>query len=132
MVVLSASEPCSSGRYHRQRWRSCLRRLDRLDLRRGDLRCGIDVAFRADLTLTGTNTYSGGTRLEAGTIAVSREANLGAATGGLNFSGGTLKFLSSFDLSSTRNINLSFTGGTFQLNGATAARSPAGSPETRR
>jgi fibronectin-binding autotransporter adhesin len=74
----------------------------------------------ADLTLTGTNTYSGGTRLEAGTIAVSREANLGAATGGLNFSGGTLKFLSSFDLSSTRNINLSFTGGTFQLNGATA------------
>ncbi|WP_296347944.1 autotransporter-associated beta strand repeat-containing protein [Reyranella sp.] len=73
----------------------------------------------ADLTLTGTNTYAGGTRLEAGTIAVSREANLGAATGGLNFSGGTLKFLSSFDLSSTRNINLSFTGGTFQLNGAT-------------
>ncbi|MBN9541180.1 MAG: autotransporter-associated beta strand repeat-containing protein, partial [Alphaproteobacteria bacterium] len=73
----------------------------------------------AELTLTGTNTYSGGTRLEAGTIAVSREANLGATTGGLTFSGGTLKFLSSFDLSSTRNINLSFVGGTFQLNGAT-------------
>ena len=34
------------------------------------------------VTLTGANTYSGGTTVNAGTLAVSSDANLGAATGG--------------------------------------------------
>ena len=35
------------------------------------------------LVLTNTNTYSGGTQLNAGTVSVSADANLGAASGGL-------------------------------------------------
>jgi fibronectin-binding autotransporter adhesin len=41
-------------------------------------------------TLTGTNTYAGGTTINAGTLQVSSDANLGAASGGLGFNGGTL------------------------------------------
>lgn len=41
--------------------------------------------------LTGTNTYSGGTTITAGTLSVSRDANLGAASGGLTFNGGVLQ-----------------------------------------
>jgi autotransporter-associated beta strand protein len=37
-------------------------------------------------TLTGTNTYSGGTTINAGTLAVSSDASLGAASGGLTAS----------------------------------------------
>jgi len=43
------------------------------------------------LTLSGINTYSGGTLLNGGTLQVSLDANLGAATGPLTFSGGTLQ-----------------------------------------
>ena len=42
------------------------------------------------LTLSGANTYSGGTTLNAGTLQVSNDGNLGAASGGLTFNGGTL------------------------------------------
>jgi fibronectin-binding autotransporter adhesin len=38
------------------------------------------------LTLTGNNTYAGGTTINAGTLAVSSDANLGAASGGLTAS----------------------------------------------
>jgi outer membrane autotransporter protein len=41
--------------------------------------------------LTGTNTYSGGTTIAGGTLSVSRDANLGAAAGGLTFNGGVLQ-----------------------------------------
>jgi autotransporter-associated beta strand protein len=42
------------------------------------------------LTLTGNSTYTGGTTINAGTLVVSTDANLGAASGGLSFGGGTL------------------------------------------
>ena len=45
------------------------------------------------VTLTGNNTYTGGTAINAGTLAVSADNNLGAATGGLSFGGGTLQYL---------------------------------------
>ncbi|MBN9536276.1 MAG: autotransporter-associated beta strand repeat-containing protein, partial [Alphaproteobacteria bacterium] len=71
-------------------------------------------------TLTGANTYAGGTLIGgSGTLAVSSDANLGDASGSISFQGGKLKFLSSFDLASTRAIHLSNFGGTFLLNGAT-------------
>jgi fibronectin-binding autotransporter adhesin len=41
--------------------------------------------------LTGTNTYTGGTNLNAGTLRVSSNANLGGAAGNLSFNGGTLQ-----------------------------------------
>ena len=44
------------------------------------------------LVLSGANSYSGGTFFNAGTIRVSADNNLGAATGGLTFNGGALQF----------------------------------------
>jgi fibronectin-binding autotransporter adhesin len=41
------------------------------------------------LTLTNTNTYSGGTNLNGGTVAINSDANLG--TGPLSFNGETLE-----------------------------------------
>ncbi|MFB0488799.1 autotransporter-associated beta strand protein [Methylobacterium sp. OAE515] len=43
------------------------------------------------LTLSGTNTSSGGVVLAGGTLSVSRDTNLGAASGPLAFDGGTLQ-----------------------------------------
>ena len=43
------------------------------------------------VTLTGANRYTGGTTVSAGTLAVSRDANLGAPSGGLTLDGGTLR-----------------------------------------
>jgi fibronectin-binding autotransporter adhesin len=42
------------------------------------------------LTLSATNTYTGGTTLIAGEIAVSSDANIGGATSAITFSGGVL------------------------------------------
>jgi len=36
-------------------------------------------------TLTATNTYTGGTTISGGTLAVSTDANLGDTSGGLSF-----------------------------------------------
>ena len=57
------------------------------------------------LTLNGVNTYSGGTLLNAGIILISADAALGAATGGVTFSGtSTLRFGGAFTLPATRTI----------------------------
>ncbi|AMB44900.1 autotransporter-associated beta strand repeat-containing protein [Methylobacterium sp. AMS5] len=62
------------------------------------------------LTLLGTNTYSGGTALNGGTILVSRDASLGAATGGLSFGGGALA--TGADFTTGRALTLGAAGGT--------------------
>jgi autotransporter-associated beta strand protein len=71
------------------------------------------------LTLTGPNTYSGGTIFNAGTVAVSADSNLGAPTGPLTFKGGTLQFSNSFNLSASRPITLDAPGGTIDTQGFT-------------
>lgn len=43
------------------------------------------------LVLSGTNTYSGGTTITAGTLSVTRDANLGAASGGVTIGNATLR-----------------------------------------
>ena len=67
-------------------------------------------------TLSGVNTYTGGTTINAGTLAVSSDANLGAASGGLTFGGGTLQSTATF--TSNRGVTLTG-GGTFNTNAAT-------------
>ena len=70
------------------------------------------------LTLTGTNTYSGGTNLNGGILAVNTDANLG--TGPLNFNGGTLEALATGGgLMSSKPINLAAGGGTFLADAGT-------------
>ena len=70
------------------------------------------------LTLTGNNTYAGGTTINLGTLAVSSDANLGAASVGLTFGGGTLRFDAGFILN--RDVTLNSGGGTFNTSGNTA------------
>ena len=43
------------------------------------------------LTMTGTSTYTGGTTINAGTLSISDDANLGNTVGGVIFGGGTLE-----------------------------------------
>ena len=61
------------------------------------------------MTLSGTSTYSGVTRINAGTLAVSSDALLGTAPGAptagqLTFGGGTLQATASFTLSTNRGL----------------------------
>ncbi|RAB79021.1 autotransporter-associated beta strand repeat-containing protein, partial [Burkholderia multivorans] len=46
--------------------------------------------------LTAGNSYTGGTFLDGGTLAVANDGNLGAAAGALTFNGGTLENTSAF------------------------------------
>ena len=57
------------------------------------------------LVLSGSNSYSGGTILGGGTLIVSADQNLGAASGSLTLSGGALSTTASF--SSNRGVILS-------------------------
>jgi outer membrane autotransporter protein len=75
------------------------------------------------LTLTGANTYSGGTVFDVGAIAASADSAFGATSGPLTFNGGELKLDSDFDLAATRLITLNAPsaglagGGTIDANG---------------
>jgi fibronectin-binding autotransporter adhesin len=60
------------------------------------------------LVLSGTNSYTGGTRINVGTLRISSDANLGAAAGDLSFDGGTLH--TTANISSARNVDLIGTG----------------------
>lgn len=54
---------------------------------------GTTQLVKADLgtlVLTGTNSYTGGTLIDAGTLSISSNANLGAAAGGITIKDGTL------------------------------------------
>lgn len=72
-------------------------------------------------TLTGTTTATTPWTMNQGTLTVSSDSNLGAASGGLTFGGGTLQFLSGF--TSNRAVTLNAGDGTFDTNGYSAALS---------
>ncbi|MFD1198347.1 autotransporter-associated beta strand repeat-containing protein [Brucella gallinifaecis] len=61
------------------------------------------------LILSGDNSYKGGTQIKAGTLAVSKDSNLGAAAGDVSLTGGNLRVLSSFE--SDRKLNVINSGG---------------------
>jgi fibronectin-binding autotransporter adhesin len=68
--------------------------------------------------LTGANTYSGGTNLNGGILAVSNDGNLG--TGPLNFNGGTLEARTGGGgITSSKAITLFGNGGTFLADAGT-------------
>jgi len=57
------------------------------------------------------NNYSGGTTVNAGTLAIGADSALGAPTGGLTLDGGTLLLNNALDLAATRPISLGVAGG---------------------
>jgi autotransporter-associated beta strand protein len=63
------------------------------------------------LVLTGANTYTSSTRIDAGTLRVGADANLGAPSAELAISGGTLATTSTFAVSAARNIFLGLPAG---------------------
>lgn len=74
------------------------------------------------LTLSGSNTHSGGTSVSKGVLQVSADDNLGAvpasfAAGNIALDGGTLRFGADFDLSNNRGIALGAAGGTIDTQG---------------
>ena len=64
---------------------------------------GLNKTGLGTLVLTGANTYDQ-TRLSVGTLSVSSDANLGAASGGLDFQGGTLRVTGTAFQSTARTI----------------------------
>jgi autotransporter-associated beta strand protein len=67
------------------------------------------------LTLSGLNTYTGGTTINGGTLAISADSNLGNALGGITFNGGTLQTSSALPaIGINRAITLQAGGGTIE------------------
>ncbi|GAA0397473.1 autotransporter domain-containing protein [Brevundimonas terrae] len=76
---------------------------------------GITKTQGGTLILSGTNSYSGGTTLLGGMIAVTQDANLGAASGELTFNGGALQ-INGTDFGRTgRDISFGTNGGILDL-----------------
>ncbi len=65
------------------------------------------------LTLSGTNTFSGGVAVEAGKLAISADSNLGASSGGIALNGGTLQATDS--VTTARAITLGANNGTLEV-----------------
>jgi fibronectin-binding autotransporter adhesin len=65
---------------------------------------GLNKTGQGLLTLTGDNSYSGGTTISGGTLRVASDTNLGAAGGGLTLEGGELETIA--DLTTGRSVAL--------------------------
>jgi autotransporter-associated beta strand protein/T5SS/PEP-CTERM-associated repeat protein len=76
---------------------------------------GITKTGDGTIILSGTNTYEGGTDINAGILSISADVNLGTAPASavadhLEFNGGTLQATASFTLDSNRGITLTGAG----------------------
>jgi T5SS/PEP-CTERM-associated repeat protein/autotransporter-associated beta strand protein len=66
-------------------------------------------------TLSGTNGYLGGTGLNAGTLSIAADTNLGNAAGALSFNGGVMQVTGTAFTSTARTINWGSNGGGFDI-----------------
>ncbi|MEY2536981.1 MAG: fibronectin-binding autotransporter adhesin [Verrucomicrobiota bacterium] len=67
------------------------------------------------VTLTGVNTYSGGTTINAGNLAINNASNLGALSANTIINGGALELLANNTLSTNRTFSLGSSASTFQV-----------------
>lgn len=79
----------------------------------------LGISSSAAFSFLGVNTYAGGTTLSWNSIlSVPADSGLGAATGGIDFVGGTLRLLNSFNLAASRPLTVAFgMSATFDTNG---------------
>ena len=80
----------------------------------------VTKAGAGTLILGGTNSFSGGTTIQAGTLAVSADANLGANSSPVAFAGGTLR-ITGTTLANLDNHPPTFSAATSTIDIATAA-----------
>jgi autotransporter-associated beta strand protein len=78
---------------------------------------GVNVAGPGITTFAGNNSYTGGTIVNGGTLSVSADSNLGAATSGVSINQATL--LSTASFSTARPISLGHLSSTIDVTGAT-------------
>src|SRR3546814_3255225 len=81
------------------------------DVCSSDLLTGNTQLVKTDagtLVVSGSNSYTGGTAIEGGTLAISADVNLGDAAGDLTFGDGTLQ--TTADLESDRAVSLTGNG----------------------
>jgi len=76
---------------------------------------GLRKEGTAELVLTGTNSYSGGTELNGGMISVDDDTRLGDSSGALTFNGGTLKITGMSMKSTGHAISWGSNGGGFNI-----------------
>ena len=85
---------------------------------------GLVMGGPGTFTVTGNNSYAGGTTINQGTLVISQDANLGAVpesatAGSLAFNGGVLKITDSFTLAANRGISFGANGGVIQTEDGT-------------
>ena len=73
------------------------------------------VLSNGNETLTGINTYRGGTTIDHSVLSVSSEANLGAASGAVSMDGGTLAITGHTFSGTARAITVGSDGGTLDI-----------------
>ncbi len=84
---------------------------------------GLEAAGPGTLSLTGTNTYTGVTRVTGGTLSISSDDNLGAAPAGAENSvalnGGTLRTTADMAFAANRGITVGASGGSIETDSGT-------------
>ncbi|CAJ0800275.1 autotransporter outer membrane beta-barrel domain-containing protein [Ralstonia holmesii] len=80
----------------------------------------LEKTGRGTLTLGAGNTYSGGTTITQGTLAIGADSALGGTAGGLTFNGGTLQLTGNVDVAATRAIGITNANGTIDTQGFTS------------
>ena len=76
---------------------------------------GSVVADAGTTILTGTNSYTGGSTINGGTLSVAADANLGGAASALTFNGGTLQVTGTAFSTTARSLNWGVNGGSFDI-----------------